>query len=129
MRIICQTWYRFTDILCRVNLTPDGREALLKLSKGDMRRVLNVLQVCIIPVFRLQPTDASFAQACHSAYPTVDEAAVYNCTGSPHPSDIEDMVKSMMKEEFETSYRSKWSALPLKWQLIAIFNRGFDNEG
>jgi replication factor C subunit 3/5 len=26
-------------------LTPDGKEALLKLSKGDMRRALNVLQV------------------------------------------------------------------------------------
>ncbi len=29
----------------RVNLTPDGKEALLKLSRGDMRRALNVLQV------------------------------------------------------------------------------------
>jgi DNA polymerase III delta prime subunit len=29
----------------RVNITEDGRQALLKLSKGDMRRVLNVLQV------------------------------------------------------------------------------------
>lgn len=28
-----------------VNLTDDGRAALLKLSKGDMRRALNVLQV------------------------------------------------------------------------------------
>lgn len=31
--------------LCRVNLTEDGRDALLKLSRGDMRRALNVLQV------------------------------------------------------------------------------------
>lgn len=28
-----------------VNITEDGKEALLKLSKGDMRRALNVLQV------------------------------------------------------------------------------------
>ena len=29
----------------RVNITEDGRAALLKLSRGDMRRALNVLQV------------------------------------------------------------------------------------
>jgi replication factor C subunit 3/5 len=33
-----------TDV-SSVNLTDDGRAALLKLSKGDMRRALNVLQV------------------------------------------------------------------------------------
>jgi hypothetical protein len=43
-------------------------------------------------------------QACHAAYEITDEAAVYNCTGNPHPSDIEAIVQSMMKEEFETSF-------------------------
>ncbi|WVQ84219.1 hypothetical protein IAT38_006370 [Cryptococcus sp. DSM 104549] len=69
-----------------VNLTEDGREALLKLSRGDMRRALNVLQ------------------ACHAAYDVVDETAVYNCTGNPHPRDIERVVQSMMADEFGTSY-------------------------
>ncbi|KAK1925917.1 putative DNA replication factor [Papiliotrema laurentii] len=69
-----------------VNLTQDGREALLKLSRGDMRRALNVLQ------------------ACHAAYDTVDETAVYNCTGNPHPKDIERVVQSMMSDEFGTSF-------------------------
>ncbi|KAI9456923.1 P-loop containing nucleoside triphosphate hydrolase protein [Boletus coccyginus] len=68
-----------------VKLTPDGKQALLKLSKGDMRRALNVLQ------------------ACHAAYETVGEAEVYNCTGSPHPSDIETIVNSMLSDEFTTS--------------------------
>jgi len=71
----------------KVNLTPDGKAALLKLSKGDMRRALNVLQ------------------ACHAAYPVTDETAVYNCTGNPHPTDVEEIVKSMMNEEFEVSFR------------------------
>jgi len=73
-----------------VNLTQDGREALLKLSRGDMRRSLNVLQ------------------ACHAAYDVTDETAVYNCTGNPHPSDIEAVMESMMNEDFETSYRRQW---------------------
>ncbi|SGZ06415.1 BQ5605_C031g10940 [Microbotryum silenes-dioicae] len=71
----------------KVNLTEDGRQALLKLSKGDMRRALNVLQ------------------ACHAAYDVTDEAAVYNCTGNPDPADIEAIMQSMMNESFETSYR------------------------
>ncbi|KAJ9113858.1 hypothetical protein QFC19_000051 [Naganishia cerealis] len=70
----------------KVNITPDGKAALLKLSKGDMRRALNVLQ------------------ACHAAYDTVDETAVYNCTGNPHPKDVEAVVQSMMRDEFGTSY-------------------------
>ncbi|PWN97033.1 putative RFC3-DNA replication factor C, 40 kDa subunit [Tilletiopsis washingtonensis] len=68
------------------NVTQDGKEALIKLSKGDMRRALNVLQ------------------ACHAAYDRIDESAVYNCTGNPHPSDIEDIVNSMMNDDFSTSY-------------------------
>ncbi|SCV72822.1 BQ2448_4359 [Microbotryum intermedium] len=71
----------------KVKLTEDGRQALLKLSKGDMRRALNVLQ------------------ACHAAYDVTDEAAVYNCTGNPDPADIEAIMQSMMNESFETSYR------------------------
>jgi replication factor C subunit 3/5 len=76
--------------LCdRVNLTQDGKKALLKLSKGDMRRALNVLQ------------------ACHAAYSSIGETEVYNCTGNPHPSDIETIVNSMLADEFTTSYQSE----------------------
>jgi len=70
-----------------VNLSDDGRAALLKLSKGDMRRALNVLQ------------------ACHAAYDRIGETEVYTCTGSPHPSDIEAMVDSMTCEEFTISHQ------------------------
>lgn len=69
-----------------VKITPDGKEALLKLSKGDMRRALNILQ------------------ACHAAYDEVDETAVYNCTGNPHPRDVESVVEKMMSAEFGTAY-------------------------
>lgn len=74
--------------LNRVKLTEDGKQALLKLSRGDMRRALNVIQ------------------ACHAAYDVIGEAEVYNCTGNPHPSDIESIVKSMLADEFTTSYQS-----------------------
>ncbi|THV02470.1 P-loop containing nucleoside triphosphate hydrolase protein [Dendrothele bispora CBS 962.96] len=71
----------------QVKLTEDGKKALLKLSKGDMRRALNVLQ------------------ACHAAYDITSETEVYACTGNPHPSDIETIVNSMLSDEFSTSYK------------------------
>ena len=72
-----------------VKLTEDGRQALLKLSKGDMRRALNVLQ------------------ACHAAYDLVGETEVYHCTGTPQPADIAAIVNSMFADEFTTSYKSE----------------------
>ncbi|KAI7886184.1 P-loop containing nucleoside triphosphate hydrolase protein [Lichtheimia hyalospora FSU 10163] len=72
-----------------VNLTEDGKKALIQLSKGDMRRVLNILQ------------------ACHSAYERVDSAAIYNCTGQPHPEDIERVANWLLTEnDFNKAYSS-----------------------
>ncbi|KAL7414788.1 P-loop containing nucleoside triphosphate hydrolase protein [Mrakia frigida] len=70
----------------KINLHPSGLAALLKLTKGDMRRALNVLQ------------------ACHAAFDIVDESAVYACTGNPHPDDIQRVIESMMTAEFTTAY-------------------------
>ena len=72
-----------------MKLTEGGRKALLKLSKGDMRRALNVLQ------------------ACHAAYDLIGETEVYDCTGTPHPADVATIVNSMFSDEFTTSYKSK----------------------
>ncbi|KAN0062609.1 Subunit of heteropentameric Replication factor C (RF-C) [Thecaphora frezii] len=70
------------------NLTPSGQEALLRLSKGDMRRALNVLQ------------------ACHAAHERIDQEAVYNCTGNPQPQDVEFVLQSMMRDEFTTAFHN-----------------------
>ncbi len=69
---------------------------MLKLSKGDMRRALNVLQ------------------ACHAAYERIGETEIYTCTGSPHPSDIEAIVNSMLSEEFTVSHQSEPSCFALR---------------
>lgn len=95
--------------LSRVNLTDDGKKALLKLSKGDMRRALNVLQ------------------ACHAAYDVTGETEIYNCTGNPHPSDIETIVNSMFSDEFTTAYQSKSLLYPFL-PGIYWFHSDFYNE-
>lgn len=81
------------DRVASVKITEEGRQALLKLTKGDMRRALNVLQ------------------ACHAAYDLTGEAEVYNCTGNPHPSDIETVVNSMLTDEFTTAYESEYESV------------------
>ena len=101
------------DIRC--NITEDGKAALLRLSKGDMRRALNVLQASLVYLFPSVTSSSSSwlcwsrsfdadSQACHAAYDRIDETAVYTCTGNPQPKDIERVVQSMMSDEFGTSY-------------------------
>ena len=81
-----------------MKITAEGKQALLKLSKGDMRRALNILQ------------------ACHAAYDLTGEAEIYNCTGNPQPADIETIVNSMLQDDFTTSYNSALCVLRLSVQ-------------
>jgi replication factor C subunit 3/5 len=71
-----------------VNITSAGKEALLKLSNGDMRRAVNVVQ------------------ACASAYDQIDEEEVYMCVGMIMPADTERIVQSMLSEEFGSCLKS-----------------------
>jgi replication factor C subunit 3/5 len=67
-----------------------------------MRRALNVLQ------------------ACHAAYDITGETEIYNCTGNPHPSDIETIVNSMLSDEFTTSYQSKRKTIHSNFSPFSI---------
>ena len=58
-----------------------------------MRRALNILQ------------------ACHAANDVIDEDSVYNCTGNPHPRDIEAAFQAMMQQEFTTAYHSMYTSM------------------
>lgn len=50
-------------------------------------------------------TRRTFYQACHAAYDQTDETAVYNCTGNPHPQDIDEIMQTMMRDSFEVAYQ------------------------
>ncbi|KAJ3413724.1 hypothetical protein HDV05_007627 [Chytridiales sp. JEL 0842] len=69
-----------------VKITDSGRQALLKLSNGDMRRMLNI------------------CQAVHAGYPEVNEATVYTCVGAPLPSDINDIATWLFNEGLDEAY-------------------------
>jgi DNA polymerase III delta prime subunit len=70
----------------RVNIDEGGMRALLKLSRGDMRRALNIIQ------------------ACASAYDSVTADRVHATTGAPLPSDVEEMVRWLLNEPFATAF-------------------------
>ena len=71
-----------------VTISEDGKKALMTLSQGDMRRVINVLQ------------------SCHMAFEDVTEDNVYTCTGHPLRADITNIVNWALNEDFTTAYNN-----------------------
>ncbi|SCU98185.1 LAMI_0F13432g1_1 [Lachancea mirantina] len=84
---------RLKNILIRedLQLTPEALNALLKLSRGDMRRALNVLQ-------------ASKATIDDPATEKVTETTIYDCVGAPYPADLETALESMLKDDWTTAF-------------------------
>eukprot|EP00934_Nitzschia_sp_Nitz4_P006728 Nitzschia sp. Nitz4//scaffold379_size13322//9158//10385//NITZ4_008979-RA/size13322-augustus-gene-0.4-mRNA-1//1//CDS//3329549709//6718//frame0 len=70
-----------------VDLTPDGRDAILRLSGGDMRRVLNLLQ------------------ATSMSHPSVQETPVYLTSGAPLPKDVEAILEWLLNETFADAFQ------------------------
>lgn len=71
-----------------VTVTEDGKQALMTLSGGDMRRVLNVLQSTWL------------------AFSNVNEENVYTCVGHPLPVDIKNIINWLLNETYEFAYSS-----------------------
>ncbi|KAK6460208.1 DNA replication factor C [Scheffersomyces coipomensis] len=84
---------RMSNVIIKENLkiSPVAESALLKLSKGDMRRALNVLQAC---------------KAATSDDEEINEDMIYECVGAPHPQDIETVLDSILKDDWTTAYQT-----------------------
>jgi len=80
----------------KVNITEDGKEALMTLSQGDMRKVINILQ------------------SCNMAFGDVTEDNVYTCTGHPLRSDITNIVNWSLNEDFSTAFKNIQEVKTLK---------------
>lgn len=92
-----------------VNVTVDGRNALLHLAKGDMRKALNILQ------------------STSAAYDIVDEKNVFACTGNPEPKDVEQVVNWLLEKDFALAYQyidamQKEKGLALADLITEVFN-------
>ncbi|XP_046840835.1 replication factor C subunit 5-like isoform X2 [Xenia sp. Carnegie-2017] len=72
----------------RINVVEDGKKSLIRLSDGDMRKALNILQSTSI------------------AFDIVNEENIYTCTGKPQRNDIAKIVDWMLNEDYKTSYHN-----------------------
>ncbi|KAL7155856.1 hypothetical protein ABFS83_03G103900 [Erythranthe nasuta] len=68
-----------------LDVPESGLKALVRLSNGDMRKALNILQ------------------STHMACEQITEEAVYLCTGNPLPKDIEQISHWLLNEPFTTA--------------------------
>jgi len=78
----------FVCDFCSVTVTEDGKNALLTLAQGDMRKALNILQ------------------STSMAYKEVTGDNVYTCVGHPLKNDISNIVKWLLNEDFSSAYKS-----------------------
>lgn len=70
----------------KVNAVESGKDALLNLAGGDLRRVLNLLQ------------------SCHMAYPEINEETIYLTAGAAVPAIISSMLATLLNSSFQEAY-------------------------
>lgn len=71
----------------RLDVTEDGKKALIELGSGDMRKVINLLQ------------------STSMAHDLVDAHNVYTCCGQPRKEDIELIMNCLVTESFNACYQ------------------------
>jgi replication factor C subunit 3/5 len=81
--------------------TQDGIDAILRLSGGDMRRVLNLLQ-----------STAMSAEV-------VDETSVYLTSGAPLPADMDQILDWLMNHNFQTACEQITAMCTMKGYALA----------
>ncbi|KAK5071926.1 Subunit of heteropentameric Replication factor C (RF-C) [Lithohypha guttulata] len=94
-----------------VNIAPEAIDSLVSLSKGDMRRALNVLQACHagsrpLPVKGQPPLKDS-----EITYELITNDTIYNCIAAPHPEDIRTIMTTLLETADITSCLNTVNAL------------------
>jgi replication factor C subunit 3/5 len=96
---------RLVDIVIEnegVKIEPKAIDSLVKLSKGDMRRALNVIQACYassapmpIPGEKVDPKTIKRE--------TIVESTIYDCIAAPQPEDIRTIRDTLLANTDITS--------------------------
>lgn len=94
-----------------VNIEEDAIESLVKLSKGDMRRALNVLQACHAGSRPLPMRGQPPPQESQIVYERITNETIYNCIAAPHPEDIQQIMHSLLSQPDITSCLNTINAL------------------
>ena len=82
-----------------VKIEPHAVESLVKLSKGDMRRALNVLQACHASSMPLPVKGEKAPQMpAKSQRTSITNDTIYNCIAAPSPAAIETILNTLLSE-------------------------------
>ncbi|KAL2436989.1 Replication factor C subunit 3 [Exophiala dermatitidis] len=95
----------------KVNIAPDAVESLVELSKGDMRRALNVLQACHAGSRPLPIRGQPPVKDADVKYELITNDTIYNCIAAPHPEDIRLIMTTMLSTPDMTSCMNTINAL------------------
>ena len=80
----------------RVNIAPDAVAALVTLSKGDMRRALNVLQACHASSTPLHVPGQPAPDSKDIQRDLITTETIYTCIAAPHPADISLITQTLL---------------------------------
>ncbi|EON66502.1 replication factor C subunit 3/5 [Coniosporium apollinis CBS 100218] len=86
-----------------VQIAPDAVDSLVRLSKGDMRRALNVLQACHASSTPLQPPGKPPPDPKTIQRDFITETTIYECIAAPHPDDIRAIRDTLLQSSDVTS--------------------------
>ncbi|KAK4212152.1 P-loop containing nucleoside triphosphate hydrolase protein [Rhypophila decipiens] len=94
-----------------VNITAEATDSLVKLSKGDMRRALNVLQACHASSTPLQAPGAPKIEEKDVVRETITTQTIYNCVAAPPPDAIKKILNTLLSTSDVTSCLSTINTL------------------
>ncbi|RYO82558.1 hypothetical protein DL766_002914 [Monosporascus sp. MC13-8B] len=79
-----------------VKITSEATDALVTLSKGDMRRALNVLQACHASSTPMRPKDVPKIPDKDIVRDTITMETIYNCIAAPPPEAIAKIMNTLL---------------------------------
>ncbi|KAL1902993.1 Subunit of heteropentameric Replication factor C (RF-C) [Sporothrix stenoceras] len=92
-----------------VQIMPEAADALVTLSRGDMRRALNVLQACHASSTPLREKDADKDEPVVREMITTE--TIYNCIAAPPPDAIREILQTLLTTTDVTSCLNTINAL------------------
>ncbi|KAH7155098.1 hypothetical protein B0J13DRAFT_593446 [Dactylonectria estremocensis] len=101
----------------KVNIGSEAVDALVRLSKGDMRRALNVLQACHASSTPLRPKDAPKISESEIQRDTITTETIYTCIAAPPPDSIKEIVSTLLNTSDVTSCLNTINALKVSQGL------------
>lgn len=79
-----------------VNTAPEAVDSLVTLSKGDMRRALNVLQACHASSTPLHVPGEKVKEGKDIQRDLITLDTIYDCIAAPHPGDITTITQTLL---------------------------------